>query len=346
MHPDITTRPSWLRWLGVTSVMAALAAPTVTVATARLDRRVMLCALMLVLAFANFLAALAPTFGLMVVSRVLVGVVIGAFWSIGSGLATRLVPSENISRATAVIFSAVPLGSVLGVPTGAFIADVAGWRSAFVVMGAGTVAVFVALVAFVPGLPAAGATRLAVLRDVTRADGVRVGIVATVLIVVAHFGTYTYVTPFLAEVTQVGPAAVTILLLVYGAAGFVGNFVAAGLAARNVRATFTGAAALIAAVTLALPVAGSSGVAVAALLVIWGAAYGAVPVCSQTWFISRAPHATEAATVLFTSTFQVSISVGALFGGAVLDATSPSALMMVGGAVAASMAIIVRIAAG
>ncbi|GAA1369747.1 hypothetical protein GCM10009612_58400 [Streptomyces beijiangensis] len=53
------------------------------------------------------------------------------------------------------------------------------------------------------------------------------------------------------------------------------------------------------------------------LLVLWGIAYGAVPVCSQTWFSRAAPHAPEAATVLFTASFQATISAGALLGGVV-----------------------------
>jgi predicted MFS family arabinose efflux permease len=77
-------------------LLAAVAAPLVTVMTARLDRRAMLCALILLLAIANFLAAAAADYWLLLVSRVLVGIVIGGFWSIGAGLASRLVP-PNLS---------------------------------------------------------------------------------------------------------------------------------------------------------------------------------------------------------------------------------------------------------
>lgn len=96
----------------VPGYLAAVAAPTATVATARVDRRLMLCTFMALLAIANLLAAVAPNYWVMLISRVVVGIVIGGFWSIGAGLAERLVPPESVGRATAVIFSAVPLGSV------------------------------------------------------------------------------------------------------------------------------------------------------------------------------------------------------------------------------------------
>src|ERR1044072_3839220 len=71
-------------------VVAAVAAPVVTLTTARLDRRVMLCVFMAVLAVADVLAAVATSYWVMLVSRVLVGLTIGGFWWIGAGLAGRL----------------------------------------------------------------------------------------------------------------------------------------------------------------------------------------------------------------------------------------------------------------
>ncbi|GAA4992362.1 putative MFS family arabinose efflux permease [Nonomuraea thailandensis] len=91
--------------MALPGVVAAVAAPAVTLTTARLDRRLMLCVLMAVLAVADVLAAVATSYEVMLISRVLVGLTIGGFWSIGAGLAGRLVP----------------LGSVLGVPAGTFI---------------------------------------------------------------------------------------------------------------------------------------------------------------------------------------------------------------------------------
>ncbi|WP_371785622.1 MFS transporter [Streptosporangium subroseum] len=320
-------------------ILAAIAAPTVTVATGRLDRRLMLCALMLLLAVANFLAAAAPAYWVMMISRVLVGLVIGGFWSIGAGLAVRLVRTERVGTATAVIFSAVPLGSVLGVPAGTLIGHLAGWRTAFVVMGVMTVGVFLALIALVPPLPAVQVTRLKVLGDLFRSAGVRVGLVLTFLIVLAHFGTYTYVTPFLQQVTRVSPGLITTFLLAYGVAGIVGNFIAGVTVTRSLRATFVVGGCMLAGATLLLPVLGGGDLGAIVLLIVWGLAYGAVPVCSQTWFSTSAPHAPEAASILFTSSFQATIAIGALLGGVVVDAASPSTVMVLGGAIATLMVL-------
>lgn len=321
----------------VPGFVAAVAAPVITVVTGRLDRRVMLCGLMVLLAAADFLAAAASQYWVELVARVMVGMVIGGFWSIGAGLAARLVPERWVVRATAVIFSAVPLGSVLGVPAGTFVGERFGWRVPFVVLGVAAVGVLAGLLAVVPALPPLQVTRLAVLRDALRRRQTKLALAATCLIVVAHFGTYTYVTPFLREVT--GTDNISQLLLLYGAAGLAGNFLAGTTAANYLRATFITSATLIAAATLLLPVLGHTTTGAAGLLVVWGVGYGAVPVCSMTWFAQAAPGAREAATVLFTSSFQATLSAGALLGGVVVDASSVSTAMVCGGVTAVVMVL-------
>jgi predicted MFS family arabinose efflux permease len=141
---------------------------------------------------------------------------------------------------------------------------------------------------------------------------------------------------------------ITVALLTYGAAGMLGNLVGGPAAARRPYGTFAAAAALIAVATLLLPVLGweqlpapelvggawGREAAAFVLLVVWGVGYGAVPVCSQTLFAKAAPGAVEASSTLFTASFQATISAGALAGGALLDRSSPSVVMAVGGVVA------------
>ncbi|WP_433331041.1 MFS transporter [Spirillospora sp. CA-294931] len=326
--------------------LAAVAAPVVTVATARIDRRVMLCAFMLLLAAANFLAAVATVYWVMLISRVMVGITIGGFWSIGAGLGGRLVRPERVGRATALIFSGVPLGSVLGVPAGTLVGDLAGWRTAFALVGVLSLGILAAMVVVLPALPARRTTGAAVLVDALRSRQVRAGLAATFLIVLAHFGAYTYVTPFLEDVTGAGPGTVTLLLMLYGCAGVAGNFVVGARAHRNLGAAFGGSAVSLALATLLLPLLGRWDAGAAVLLVTWGIAYGAVPVCSQLWFAKAIPEAAEAASVIFTASFQATLSTGALVGGLVVDGSSPSAVMVLGGVLALLVALMVRVNLG
>jgi predicted MFS family arabinose efflux permease len=322
-------RTGWL--MTMPGLVAGVAAPVITVATARLDRRLMLCALMVLLAIAGLLAAAAPVYWVELLARFLVGLTVGGFWSIGAGLAARLVPERWTVRATAVIFSAVPLGSVLGVPAGTVLGELAGWRTSFAVLGLLSLVALTALYITVPPLPPLQVTRLAVLRDALRRS--KRAIVVTCMLVTAHFATYTYVTPFLREVVR--PELIGVFLLAYGAAGLVGNLIAGTAVARSVHLTFAGCAACIATATLLLPVLGRSTPGALALLIVWGIGYGGVPVCSMNMFAKAAPASREAATVLFTGSFQAVLSTGALLGGLVVDGWSVSTVMVAGGVCAA-----------
>ncbi|MEV5497514.1 MFS transporter [Nonomuraea fuscirosea] len=320
-------------------IVAAVAAPAVTLTTAHLDRRVMLCVLMAVLAVADVLAAVATSYWVMLISRVLVGLTIGGFWSIGAGLAGRLMPPHAVGTATAVIFSAVPLGSVLGVPAGTFIGNLATWRTAFLVLAVLAILVLAALLMLLPPLPAHQVTSPRVLLDLLRTRGAAIALLSTFLIVLAHFGTYTYVTPFLQDVTRLPPAAVSAVLLAYGIAGIAGNFLAGKVAATRLRAAFVTCGCLLAATTLLLPSVGGTIVGAVVLLMVWGLAYGGVPVCSQASFVTAARRTPEAATVVFTSSFQATFALGAFLGGRIVDGFSVSTAMICGGLTALLMAV-------
>ncbi|PXX64313.1 putative MFS family arabinose efflux permease [Nocardia tenerifensis] len=318
-------------------LVAAVAAPLATSAAGRVDRRNMLCLFIFLLVLADALVAAAPAYWVVLVSRVLVGVTIGGFWSIAAGLAERLVSPGAVGRANAVIFSAVPLGSVLGVPAGTLLGEIAGWRTTFVVTGVLTGVVLGMLMAFLPPLPPHSVTRIAVLRRLLRVGNVRFALLTTFLVVLAHFSTYTYVTPFLEQVTRVGAGTITLLLLIYGGAGLFGNFLGGAAIARRPRGTLGCAAAMIACATLLLPVLGRWEAGALVVLVMWGIGYGAVPVSTQAWFAKSAPDAPEAASVLFTASFQATFALGALAGGVVVDHGSPGSVMLLGGLVATTV---------
>ncbi|MDI2128217.1 MFS transporter [Yinghuangia seranimata] len=325
---------------------AAVCAPVVTVATARFDRRDVLVGLLGVLAVANVLTAVAPHFAVVLVARALVGLVIGGFWSVGAGLAPRLVAPGKVAAATAIVFAAVPAGSVVGVPAGTLLGQHLGWRVAFVVMAALATAAAAALAVLLPPLPTLHVTRPRTLTGLVRQRAVRVGLAATALVVMAHFAAYTYVTPFLREVPHTDKGLISTFLLVYGAAGIAGNLIAGRTLGRAPRGTFAVCAALIGAVTVLFPLLGRWDAGAVALLVLWGLAYGAVPACSQTWFARCAPHAPEAAGVLFTASFQLTLAMGAVLGGVVVDASGVRTVMVAAGMTAFAMVATVAVLGG
>ncbi|MEU3878302.1 MFS transporter [Streptomyces californicus] len=326
----------------VPGLVAAVSAPLVTVATGRVDRRVILVALIGLMGAANLASALAPGFAVVLVARFLIGVSVGGFWSIAGGIALRLVPARHVGRATAVIFGGVETASVLGVPTGTFLGDLDGWRTAFAAVGGLGLLSLTCMLFLMPRLPAEQTVTFSALSAVLRGNaGVRAGIALTFLVVTGHFLAYTFVRPVL-QGGGVGAGSISVLLLVFGAAGVCGNFIAGALVTRYLRQNVLGIAVILTAAMAALAVAGTGAFSAGAVLVLWGLGYGAVPVTLQSWILYAAPNATEAASSLYVSAFNLSIALGALVGGLTVDSLGTTSVLWTGAALTALAWPVVR----
>jgi predicted MFS family arabinose efflux permease len=119
----------------VPGLAAAVAAPLLSVAAGRTDRRIVLLALTTMLIASNFIVALASSFGALLIGRFFLGIGVGGFWTFAVGIGRQLVREQSRARATAVILAGISVRTVCGVPAGATIGGLAGWRVAFEVAG-------------------------------------------------------------------------------------------------------------------------------------------------------------------------------------------------------------------
>ncbi|MFD5094662.1 MFS transporter [Amycolatopsis thailandensis] len=326
--------------LTVTGLVAAVSAPLLIPALGKFDRRAVLCGLMALLTAGNLLAAWSPGFGVMLVARVLVGIGMGGVWAIAASLAARLVPSKSIGSATSLIFSGIAVASVLGVPAGTYLGDLLGWRAAFAGAGGLSLVVLAALALSLPSLPTEQDVRLGTMLRLAGVPRVRLGLIVVALIVIGHFAAYTYVRPVLEEVAGVSAGQIGTLLLVYGLFGIAGNFASGAGAARSPRVTLLALGATLSATMALVPLLGLTTLAAAALLVVWGLAYGGVSVASQSWMLLAAPEAREATSALFAGVFNAAIALGAMVGGLAADAAGTSAVMWLGAVFAAGAVLV------
>ncbi|MET9950596.1 MFS transporter [Streptomyces sp. NPDC006339] len=320
--------------LTITGLVGAVSAPLLTPALGRFDRRLVMCGLMAVLIVGNLLAAWSPHFAVMVVARVLVGIGMGGVWAIAAGLAVRLVPAKSVGPATSLVFSGIAVASVLGVPAGTYIGELADWRTAFVTIAGLALVVLVALAVLLPKLPAEQDIRLGGVMRLVGNPRVATGLGVVALLVTGHFAAYTYVRPALEEISGASASVIGTLLLVYGVAGVLGNFAAGAGAARTPRGTLLLISLVLAATVCLMPLIGGSVVTATVLLAVWGLSYGGVSVSTQTWLLGAAPEAREAASALFVGVFNGSIALGAFVGGLAADGSGVEAVMYLGAALA------------
>lgn len=305
--------------ISVPAILAALFAPLVILMAGSIDRRQVLAGLLVLLTAANVASAISPSINWLLAARVLVGFCMGGIWAIAGGLAPRLVPTQYVATATAIIFGGVAAASVLGVPIGAFIGNFAGWRWAFGAM-AGFSAILLGLNLWaLPALPIDRSVRLGEFVNQLGRPPVILGLILALLFVTGHFMAYTFVGPLLQTTSGVAAEWIGALLFVYGAAGIAGNFLAGRIAAQRIAITLAAIASALATAIVSFALFGDTPVAGTSLLVLWGVAYGGVSVSLQTWMMKAAPSAIEVATALYVSVFNIAIAVGSFIGGQVVD---------------------------
>lgn len=312
-----TGMAGWM--ISLPALLAALFAPTVLMAAGNIDRRRLLAVLLLLLALANLFSALAPDIGWMLAARVLVGLCMGGIWAIAGGLAARLVSPHAVGLATSVIFGGVAAASVLGVPLGAVIGDIAGWRWAFAGMSLLSLAVLALHLAVMPRLPVAASATPRLFCQQMRNGRLRIGLLMTLLLVAGHFMAFTFVRPLLSSVSGFSAHWIGALLLAYGLAGVIGNFLA-GLSAMHRPLLTLGVISLgLLLAPLLLLGAGASHLEAGMALMFWGLIYGGVSVSLMTWIMKAAPQAIEVATSIYVATFNIGIALGSWAGGQIVD---------------------------
>ena len=186
----------------------------------------------------------------------------------------------------------------------------------------------------VPAIPATGRLKTADILRVLLVRDVRMGLVTTAIVLTAQFATYTYITPFLAQLAGLGGTTISALLLGYTLIGVLGNFAGGAIAGKHVRIAFAGVIALFIGSVGILPMVAGSETAVVLALGLWGIAYGALPVVQQMWIMDSAGKSREAASSLLAVNFQVAIASGAFVGGQVVDRMGLASSMSFGAVLA------------
>ncbi len=275
----------------------AIGAPVLTALTGRVPRKQLLVALMLMFTLGNVIAWMAPGYTSLIVARILTGLAHGVFFSIGSIIATAVVPKEKAASAIAIMFTGLTVALVTGVPLGTFIGQHLGWRATFLA---------------VAGLGVLAQPRLLLVYAMTA-----LGYGGTFL-------AFTYLAPILQDVTGFSANAVSLVLLVYGVSVAIGNLWGGRLADRlgpvpALKRIFALLAIMLFVLTFT---AYNTWLMLLTVLALGAVAFGNVPGL-QVYVVKQAqryaPQATDVASGLNIAAFNIGIALGASLGGLVVE---------------------------
>ncbi|MEW1843335.1 MFS transporter [Nonomuraea angiospora] len=291
----------------------ALLSPVLAALTARLSRRTLLLVALGVFVLGNVLTALAPTYPLVMATRVVAAAGAAMFTPTASGVANALTEPERRGRALALVMGGMTVANAIGVPLGTWLGSVSGWRSTlWLVAGLGVVGfAWVATVVPVVKIPTSGRLRerLAPLGD----RQVMAVLVTQLLLFAAGFTAYTYIGSLI-------DLPLPAVLWAWGIGGIVGNQLGGRFTdlygPRRMVLLALGAStvflALIPVANLALPVA-------LVWAFLWGALGWLVAPAQQFRTVSVVPGNVPIGLGLLSSAQYVGLFLAGLAGGATLD---------------------------
>ncbi len=306
------------------ALSVAIGAPLLTALTGRMPRKTLLAALMALFTVGNLVAWRAPGYESLIVARMLTGLAHGVFFSVGSIIATTLVPKDKAASAIATMFSGMTVAFVAGIPLGTFVGQHFGWRATFLVVALFGLVAFVGAVAFVPrGLaqtpPAPLARQLRVLAQPRL-------LLVFAMTAIGYGGSliaFTYMAPLLERLAGFTPPQVSLVLVGYGVSVAFGNVWGGKLADRvgpvgALKRIFL----LLALVLLALTFTIRHTALAVLTMLAWGAvAFGNVPGL-QVYVVKQArhfaPHAADVASGFNIAAFNLGVAGGSSLGGLIV----------------------------
>ncbi|NYE68919.1 MFS transporter [Microlunatus parietis] len=319
--------------VAATALAGALTAPTIALLLPRTDRRVVLIGLLVAAALSNLVVAVAPSFVVLLIGRLVLGAAIAGYWSFAFGAGTAAVPGRDhvVSASLAV---GVSVATIVAVPLASAAGDVTGWRVVFLVAAGFAAVATVIVIMTLPSVTPHPSAGLAMLRRALANRRLLAGVGCIVLVAFGNFAAYPYIR---LAIERIVPGGGWWLLLVWGVGGLVGNL-AAGALTRRLRVAVVAAPVLLG-LGLVLTMIASGPVVLVVGVVLWGVGFNMVPVATQLWVTRVEPERAESALSLQVTAFQVAITLGSAVGGAVLDRSSVGVVLLVGAGLALASGI-------
>lgn len=348
LHIPVTTA-------GLTVSLYALGvtfgAPVLTSLTSRMSRKTLLLWIMIVFIIGNSIAASATTIGVLLAARVISALSHGVFMSIGSTIASGLVPANRRASAISIMFSGLTVATVTGVPLGTFIGQQFGWRFAFIIIIAVGIIGFIANWILIPSFLKKG-TQTSVRDQFKLLTNGRLLLLFTIT-ALGYGGTFvvfTYLSPLLQEITGFKEGSIAIILLAYGLAIAIGNMMGGKLSNRNPIGSLFYMFIVQAFVLFALMFTAPFKIAGLITIIFMGMlAFMNVPGL-QVYVVILAeryvPSAVDVASAINIAAFNAGIAIGSYLGGTITDSIGLIHTTWIGALMVLAAAILTGVSRG
>lgn len=287
------------------------------------NRRSVLLFFTILMGISGVIVANASNATILMIGRALLGICIGGFWSMSAATIMRLVPSNLVPKALAILNGGNALSTMIAAPLGSFLGGIIGWRGAFFCIVPIAIIAFIWLYKSMPSLPARHTyghrPKLSSVFKLLKQWKVTLGMLSTMLFFMGQFALFTYLRPFLETQTKVDFEMLSLILLVMGIGGIIGTFIIGDILKTRLYSLLIIIPFLMMLIVIGLIYFAHSITAIFILIALWGFLGTSAPVAWWTWLSKVLPHEAEAGGGLMVAIIQLAITLGAAFGGLLFD---------------------------
>jgi DHA1 family inner membrane transport protein len=230
------------------ALSVAVGAIILTGSVSGIERKRVLVGLMVLFILGNAISAIAPSYAVMVIGRVVAALCHGAFFGVGAVVAAGMVAENRKAGAISLMFAGLTVAMVVGIPLGTFLGQQLGWRSTFWAITVIGVVTLVGIQLLVSPSPAAKSNSLRGEIGIFGRPQVLLSAAVSILTFGALVGAFTYIAFILTEVTGFAASTVPWLLLLFGVGSFIGNLIGGRVADRALNASLIAILSLLTAV--------------------------------------------------------------------------------------------------
>ncbi|QXV63686.1 MFS transporter [Mucilaginibacter sp. 21P] len=301
----------WL--LSAFALTVAISSPFITALTTKINRKFLLCLVLGVFILSNLLSAFSPNFTVLLIARILPAFFHPLFWNISLAVAFK----QNGAKAVSVVMTGLSIATVLGVPITTYAADFFhNWQASFILTSMISTVAFLGLLFFIPSIPGNKEQGAKSQTHVLREPKLWINLVSTVLTLAAMFSSYSYLAGYLEKISQMNGAQISVMLLLFGSTGIIGNWLIGRAIAKNVMLTSRAFYISLISVQILAYYFGGLFIPMVIIISLWGMIHTGGFLVPNIRTTQSVPHsALEFVNSLLTSCYNIGISLGALLGG-------------------------------
>jgi len=315
-HVSIETA-GWL--LSGFALTVAITGPFTNLLTSKINRKLIMCIVLGIFVVSNILSAFSPNFTVLMVARILPAFLHPVFWAVAMSVAAKQAGPKDAPKAISIVMSGLSIATVLGVPLTTYASDLFNWQASFFIAGFVNLIAFAGLALMIPSMPVKEEASVQNQLSELRNPLVWARLFTTLIFIAGMFASYGYLAEYLGRVSKMNGAEISIMLLVFGGTGILGNWLTGIALSRNVVLYSRLFLISLVVIHLAAYQFGSFFVPMVMIISVWGFIHTGGFLVGNIQVINGLPGKTvDVINGIMPSFYNAGITLGTLLGGFVI----------------------------